>query len=241
MELLKEIGAFLWAVLNGWAGYCTGGIIVAVVAFWHTFRKKPIGRRFGIVLAVGFLCMAVFRAWQEQYHKANVTVSAAQYAPKLKPEIMEIYTTPVTEPDTLAVVLVARIGNSGSPSAVSRIWVSADVHGEKYESVIVFPPERYVVHCPGKPSRTFYKEDLLTAKVVVIPIPTGAIIPGFIVVEFHGVSQAMFADPGTTLQMKIEDAAGAISVETVPMSTAMRGEKGSVGELPFGMKQLEQP
>src|ERR1700676_1019692 len=71
MELLKEIEAFAWAVINGWAGYATGGIIVATIALWHTLRNSPISRRVGIIVAIVFLVMAFVKAWQEQNEKAN--------------------------------------------------------------------------------------------------------------------------------------------------------------------------
>jgi hypothetical protein len=71
MELLKEIETFAWAVINGWAGYATGGVVVATIALWHTLRNSPMSRRVGIVLGIIFLLMAFFKAWQEQYEKAN--------------------------------------------------------------------------------------------------------------------------------------------------------------------------
>ena len=66
MELLRDIVIFLWAVLNNWAGYCTGGVIVALLWFWSTLRQRTLPTKLGLLLAVGFLIVAVFNAWRAQ-------------------------------------------------------------------------------------------------------------------------------------------------------------------------------
>lgn len=63
----SELSRFCWAVINNWAGYSTGGIVVATAAFWHILRDVPMSRRFGLGLAVVFLFMAFFKAWRDQY------------------------------------------------------------------------------------------------------------------------------------------------------------------------------
>src|SRR5947209_179329 len=61
---------FLWAVFNGWAGYATGGAIVALAWLWSTlFPKFPLSRRIGIALALFFLFMAFFNAWRKEHHR----------------------------------------------------------------------------------------------------------------------------------------------------------------------------
>jgi hypothetical protein len=40
MDILKEIGIYLLAVIDNWAGYCTGGVIVALLWFWSTLKQK---------------------------------------------------------------------------------------------------------------------------------------------------------------------------------------------------------
>src|SRR5438128_12641043 len=71
MDWITDIGRFLWAVINNWAGYSTGGIIVAVVALWHLIKNRPVPRKLGIGLAIFFFFLSFFKAWQDQYHIGN--------------------------------------------------------------------------------------------------------------------------------------------------------------------------
>jgi hypothetical protein len=64
---MGDITSFLWAVLNNWAGYSTGGLIVAAIALWAVWRNKPLPRRTALLLAVLFLFMAFYKAWHDQY------------------------------------------------------------------------------------------------------------------------------------------------------------------------------
>jgi hypothetical protein len=69
MDYLRDMVLFLWSVLNNWAGYATGGVIVALVWLWSTLRQKPPSRNVGIGLAIFFLFFAFFNAWRDQYVK----------------------------------------------------------------------------------------------------------------------------------------------------------------------------
>lgn len=82
MGWISEIGQFLRAVLNNWAGYSTGGIIVAVVALWHLLKNQPISRKLGIGLAMFFFFLSFFKAWQDQYHRANELQASLHTTPQ---------------------------------------------------------------------------------------------------------------------------------------------------------------
>ena len=69
MMFVRELGEFLWAVINNWAGYATGGLIVALVWLWSTVKQGPVSRKFGIGLAILFLFFAVFNAWRDKQHE----------------------------------------------------------------------------------------------------------------------------------------------------------------------------
>ena len=62
METVKEIGQFVGAVINNWAGYSTGGIIVAAVAFWRALRNIPVSQKVLLTLAAVFFVIALFKA-----------------------------------------------------------------------------------------------------------------------------------------------------------------------------------
>lgn len=50
---------------------------MALVAFWHTLRDRPISRKFGIALASLFFFLSFFKAWRDQYQRANSLQSKA--------------------------------------------------------------------------------------------------------------------------------------------------------------------
>src|SRR5436309_8565325 len=65
----SDLFRFLWAVINSWAGYATGGVVVALAGLWSTIFQVSLSRRVAIALALFFLFMAFFNAWRKQYHK----------------------------------------------------------------------------------------------------------------------------------------------------------------------------
>ncbi len=94
MDWFSDIGRFLWAVVNNWAGYSTGGIIVAVVALWHLMKDRPVRRKVGIGLAIVFLFLSFFKAWQDQYHRAN-DLQASLHTP---PQTIQVNIPPINVP-----------------------------------------------------------------------------------------------------------------------------------------------
>jgi hypothetical protein len=75
MAFWSDLLAFLSAVLNNWAGYVTGGIIVALAWFWSTWFNQPVSRRVGLAIAFVFLLLAIFNAWREE-RSAKVALEA---------------------------------------------------------------------------------------------------------------------------------------------------------------------
>jgi hypothetical protein len=64
---MEDFLRFLWAVANNWAGYTTGGLVVALLWLWSTLKQVPISRKTSIAVAVMFLIFAFFNAWRGQY------------------------------------------------------------------------------------------------------------------------------------------------------------------------------
>lgn len=77
MLYMQEMWIFIWSVVNSWAGYATGGVLVA--SFWllQLLRKddlpRAISRKIGIGLAIVFLFFAFFNAWREQYKENEIS------------------------------------------------------------------------------------------------------------------------------------------------------------------------
>jgi hypothetical protein len=71
MLTLRDWAEFLQTVANNWAGYATGGFIVATVWAWFVWKDKPVPRIVGIVLVFLFLFLAFKKSWQEQKDKVT--------------------------------------------------------------------------------------------------------------------------------------------------------------------------
>src|SRR5205085_4904844 len=77
---MSDILTFLWAVANNWAGYSTGGLVVASIVLWFLWRDKPMPRKLALWLALLFLLMAFYKAWHDQYIENEVGRSAGSLA-----------------------------------------------------------------------------------------------------------------------------------------------------------------
>src|SRR5947209_1688863 len=118
MPWINEVGQFLWAVINNWAGYSTGGIIVAVVALWHLMKSQPIPRKLGLGLAAFFFFLSFFKAWQDQYHRANEAELKAKILPAF-----QITVPPITVPP--AQVVIAPANKTPKPHPIiSAAWTT---------------------------------------------------------------------------------------------------------------------
>ena len=71
MNFLRDLGVFLRAVINNWAGYTTGGVIVAFVTLYVMLRETAVPKRWAIALALFFLLLAFFNAWRNEYLKTH--------------------------------------------------------------------------------------------------------------------------------------------------------------------------
>lgn len=125
MELLRDIGVFLWAVINSWAGYCTGGAIVALLWLWSTMKQQTIPRQLGILLAALFLAVAIFNAWRDQKQKADL---GSREIAKLERQIADLAQSSFAMQIDFAILgaqpsgshagLIVTLTNSGASSSV---------------------------------------------------------------------------------------------------------------------------
>src|SRR6266496_3760418 len=125
MEWISELGAFLWAVVNNWAGYTTGGVVVALLWLWSTLKQVPISRKVGIVVASIFLFFAVFNAWREQ-HNALVELQKrldTLTVPKFSGDIGYSVAPGGKDNQDSLVTIQGIIKNEGAPSIIGD-WSS---------------------------------------------------------------------------------------------------------------------
>ena len=121
MQILTELIEFLWSVVNSWAGYATGGLIVAFVWFYFGFKQSSPPRNLILVLAVFFLFCAFFNAWRIQKSQV-VTFQARSAKPELGGQLVNFYTfTKVQNPD-LWLVVGGTITNPQGPPTATLNW-----------------------------------------------------------------------------------------------------------------------
>jgi hypothetical protein len=71
-----HIWGWLWAVISQWAALATGGIIMGIIALYETLKEKPINKKLMLGVFVFFLLVAMYKAWYDQYEKADAAGKA---------------------------------------------------------------------------------------------------------------------------------------------------------------------
>jgi hypothetical protein len=216
VDILKQMGDFVWAVITNWAGYATGGVIVALVSLWSLLRKIPPSKKFGVVLALVFLFVALFNAWRDQYVRSHPAL------------VLKIDQNGVgVNPDGEVVIFIqASIFNRGAPT-ILRDWSlfvtppgKAEIRAENHlitkESPIVFHEASGTV--------TFDPEDTLYYKTTS-PVVSGGQTSGVLVFGIKGETKEAIAQSGTKLKLTCTDVFdNLISVE-VPRKGLSEGIK----------------
>jgi hypothetical protein len=125
---IQDFIAFSLDAINNWAGYATGGVIVATIWFWSVLHEQPIRKKFAISLAVLFLYLGCFKAWRDQ--NANV-IHAQDEQRKAENKLNELTIPNVTcRIDGFA---IAPAGGNGSETLVT---LSVAVHNTGAPSIL---------------------------------------------------------------------------------------------------------
>lgn len=209
METIKELQDFLWAVFNNWAGYTTGGVIVALVSLWSTLKQKTIPRKLGVVLGVIFLFLAFFNAWRDQRHSAMDTQKQVDYLSR--PEfVVESENQASSCSNALTTIFLAvRITNHGTDSAV----LDYEAHFQSKTT----PSIKAKTVAPGLvgslklryPNGQWYEippSGLLYNRTGVIH--RGDYIAGRLPLEIPGNHCDELMDPGTYITIRVKDYLG---------------------------------
>jgi hypothetical protein len=197
MEFIRVLSTFLWAVVDNWAGYCTGGVMMALLWLWSMLKTQPIPRKVGIGVALLFLLLAFFNAWRDQYDRvAKLTGQIDKDRPDFIGEIDQI--TFGDSPETggsSAFVLVTLI-NKGSPSVVDGFAATVDTGEHHIENRATWINAGLTLYGPNKTViAKFQEDDNLVAKINT-PIPQGGRVRGWLFYNFKGVSSSQL-DVGT--------------------------------------------
>lgn len=224
---LEQIIEFIWAVIGNWAGYATGGIVIAFFWLWSTITRKAVPRRLGISLAFIFLFFAVFTAWRKEYLKTR---------PGLKLQIDGLgvgYSTKIGPTQTRAILWVS-ISNNGPPT-IADDW-ELSIQMPQSTAVKGVPVEidqsRPLVAMNSSERISIDPSDALYSKTLREPIAIGMKLVGVLVFDVP-LSFEETDKKGTIYSVSCQDVHGnKVSQPWVKGS----GRKGEYGYLP-GMKQ----
>jgi len=226
MELLKEIGIFFWAVINNWAAYSTGGIIVALIWLWSTAKQKTIPRPVGFGVAIFFLVCAFFNAWIVQYHDAEalreeIKKVNSERTPNFTGEIESISSAPSgTNNQDSIIFIFARVRNTGSPSVADHWNATVVLKSGKILELkdIVIPKHPVIFRMPSGMRMSLSFDDYLPIKAVNHPIPTGGECDGFFWGLAQGAAQQEVMDVGAIAKLNFSDVTGKAYELTIRMS-----------------------
>jgi|ERR1700694_3734644 len=201
MEYFKQILEFLLAVVNNWAGYTTGGVIVAAVWLWLTLKQKSITRKWGMILTGLFLFLAVFTAWREQYLKTHPGI------------IMEMDEVIVADniPHSAALIMVtASVANRSDPTILDSWVLEISVPGEPrtIEQTPVYLDPRATIRFAGMSGIPDFKMDagdVLYNKTLPQPLPLGSKVTGILEFEIKGSSKDRISKKGTVFTLRCKN------------------------------------
>jgi hypothetical protein len=76
VDLLHDIGSYLWAVCAHWQALVTGGFVVALMNLYERWKRKDIPFRQYLVVVFVFLQVAFFMTWRDE-HRHHLGAAAA--------------------------------------------------------------------------------------------------------------------------------------------------------------------
>ena len=249
---MSDILTFIWAVINNWAGYSTGGLIVATAAFWAIWRDKPMPRTALLILSGLFLFMAIYKAWHDQkvtVTDANKTIEGLrkeldearhtldyereQNTPKLSGEIDQMAIGDVPEMGGAQIFLQLSVRNTGAASIVEA-WLLRVKTGSLDKTVSpLYVSEGFKLWGDNKREiAVFSRQDMFDEKAVK-PIQRGDQIRGWLRYEFIGVKGSQLYLPEAEFVVTFKDVLGK-EYSTPPYRVGDIGHEEKLGFFPGG-------
>lgn len=192
MALLKELRIFLWAILTNWASLCTGGVVIALIWFWSTLKQLAVPRNVGLGVAAGFLVIAIFNAWREQYH---MSISYERQLDDLSKPMFVIdrhgtFGTPIDANNALLVVTM-RVKNLGAQSVIDKPQVEVvNTEGTVIQGQWIGVPAGPInLTQPDGTVGSLTPDKFLMLLAGSIPIPHNGAVEGFLWVRLPGVQE----------------------------------------------------
>jgi archaellum component FlaF (FlaF/FlaG flagellin family) len=109
---------FIWSIIDNWAGYFTGGVIIAVITIWLTWKGQVMTRKILILISVCFFLMAIYKAWEQQYERADLAVEEQNKDLRQTHDFQESLSSARTTIDSLNATLWAKTNQSANVNSV---------------------------------------------------------------------------------------------------------------------------
>jgi hypothetical protein len=211
MDVLKEFGEFLWAVATNWAGYTTGGLVVALLWLWSTLRQVPISRKIGTIVAIAFLVLAFFNAWRDKYHDALKTQAKIDELskPELQGRVDAVGAAPSgAHGENAVVAITASITNTGAPSIadITGVTITPKSGGQPIPGNFL-PKGNITLQGSGQSALSLSPADHLPTKAFAQPIARGGGVGGYLMVVVHGITKDQVLG-GSTVVLNFNDVNG---------------------------------
>jgi hypothetical protein len=213
MEILKDIGRFIWAVLSIWQAYMTGGIVIALLGLYERLTKKTISLRTFIIGVIAFLLAAFFLAWRDQYRgRLDTEIRIKELSnPDLTGQI-EFFSgggnpagAPVLTKDTFMFLLI-RIWNTGAPSVIRELKTTVKTPGGRLVegSPMIIPGSIRMTDKDGH-EIAYSMKDSLIVKAAETPIPRNGSAEGFVIVAFKDLPKEEVIQRGSVITFFFKD------------------------------------
>jgi|GEM_PF-3922330 len=212
---MATLWRFIWAVATNWAGYSTGGLIIAVVWLWSVWKDKPAPRYSLLILAGVFLFFVFFKAWNDERFVGDELRERMAELTDSKFEL-SVLSAFVGDEDAnhSHIYLVANLKNLGAPSAVDALSWTLDATSNAGLTTGGAPrtlsPGNTDVSIDAKTFRRFVPADAIDAKASRV-IERNGYVQGVLVFVFDGIDAAGL--------LKCRWRAGAKDVRDVGFST----------------------
>jgi hypothetical protein len=188
MDFINELWQFLFAVVNNWAGYATGGFIVATLWFWSVWKQQTLPRRLSLFTALLFLCLAVFNAWRTQLHEKNEALSKLDSTkPKFSLQIRQAVSGTAENtgfPFVLATIALTN-APTGAPSIADNWRIEAKLsNGQEIRGRVLQFSEKTQMNSQDQNFHMRATFDPIYSKAIPQPLVPGARVVGDVMADF---------------------------------------------------------
>jgi hypothetical protein len=206
---MRDLPRFLWVVINNWAGYATGGLIVATCSLYFLSKDKPMPRIVGFVLSGIFLLLAFYKAWHVQ-HEEVLRLQAeldATTKPHFEVVISQALANYHSSGFTIALVQMG-IMNIGAASSVRYMKAHYESATLNQDVDIVYLPSQEEIKAFPDQSLTMDRDVGNLMDNTRAAITTRSIVPGKIFLRIPGNHIQVFAEKKLKVTITAHDYLG---------------------------------